>query len=97
MRDLGYGCLLQFLADPVPPRAGRGAGDDRRRKQLAVNLAVVAAAAAATLNSFGGVPAGDAEDGRSDGWRERGGLQTTSRSATTTAMHCESVPKLVRE
>ena len=45
---------------------GRGAGDDRRRKQLAVNLVVVAAAAA-TLNSFGGVPAGDAEDGRSDG------------------------------
>ena len=57
---------MQFLAGPVPPRAGRGAGD-RRRKQLAVNLAVVAAAAAATLNSFGGVPAGDAEDGRTDG------------------------------
>ena len=54
---------IQFLL-----RAGCGAGD-RRRKQLAVNLAVVAAAAAATLNSFGGVPAGDAEDGRSDGWR----------------------------
>ena len=73
---------------------GRGAGDDRRRKQLAVNLVVVAAAAA-TLNSFGGVPAGDAEDGLRG--RERGGLQTTSRSATTAAMHCESVPKLVRE
>ena len=90
--------FCNFLQIQSLLRAGRGGAGDRRRKQLAVNLAVVVAAAAATLNSFGGVPAGDAEDGATDGAteRERGGLQTTSRSATA-AMHCESVPKLVRE
>ena len=67
-------------------RAGRGAGD-RRRKQLAVNLAVVAAAAAATLNSFGGVPAGDAE-------RRRGGEGACKRRLGLRRRRCIVSPCL---